>query len=90
VTLATFAPFPRKHSSSSTFCTACCVADERKKNNPWRATTLEWSIASPAPEGNFGDVPPVVYRGAYDFHGDSDLDFVPQHLAPELPAGKAH
>jgi cytochrome c oxidase subunit 1 len=58
-------------------------------NNPWRATTLEWSIASPAPEGNFGDVPPVVYRGAYDFHGDSDLDFVPQHLAPELPAEKA-
>jgi cytochrome c oxidase subunit 1 len=61
-----------------------------QENNPWRATTLEWSIASPAPEGNFGDVPPVVYRGAYDFHGDSDLDFVPQHLAPELPAGKAH
>jgi len=60
-----------------------------EENNPWRATTLEWSIASPAPEGNFGDVPPVVYRGAYDFHGDSELDFVPQHLAPELPAEKA-
>jgi cytochrome c oxidase subunit 1 len=61
-----------------------------EENNPWRATTLEWSIASPAPERNFGDVPPVVYRGAYDYHGNSELDFVPQHLAPELPAEKAH
>ena len=43
-----------------------------EENNPWRATTLEWSIASPAPEENFGDVPPVVYRGAYEFHGDSE------------------
>ncbi len=60
-----------------------------EENNPWRATTLEWSIASPAPEGNFGDVPPVVYRGAYEFHGDSGLDFVPQYLAPDLPAAKA-
>ena len=61
-----------------------------EENNPWRATTLEWSLASPAPEGNFGDVPPVAYRGAYEFHGDMQLDFVPQHLAPELPAEKAH
>jgi len=58
--------------------------------NPWRATTLEWSIASPAPEGDFGEVLPVVFRGAYEFHEDSDLDFVPQHLAPELSAEKAH
>ncbi|MGC0775759.1 MAG: cbb3-type cytochrome c oxidase subunit I [Candidatus Acidiferrum sp.] len=61
-----------------------------EENNPWRATTLEWSIASPAPEENFGDVPPVVYRGAYEFHDDPEVDFVPQHLAPELPAEKAH
>jgi cytochrome c oxidase subunit I len=61
-----------------------------EENNPWRATTLEWSISSPAPEENFGDVPPVVYRGAYEFHGDAEVDFVPQDLAPELPAEKAH
>jgi len=61
-----------------------------EENNPWRATTLEWSIASPAPPGNFGDTPPVVYRGAYEFRGDSELDFVPQHLAPGLPAQKVH
>ena len=27
-----------------------------EENNPWRATTLEWSIPSPAPEDNFGHV----------------------------------
>ena len=62
----------------------------RKKNaeesNPWRATTLEWSVASPAPVDNFGDEMPVVYRGAYEFMEKSPFDFVPQHLAPELPA----
>jgi len=60
-----------------------------EENNPWRATTLEWSIASPAPAENFGDAPPVVYRGAYEFHDGSETDFVPQHLAPELPAEQA-
>jgi cytochrome c oxidase subunit 1 len=35
--------------------------------NPWDATTLEWTLASPPPAHNFGDNPPVVYRGAYEF-----------------------
>jgi cytochrome c oxidase subunit I len=60
-----------------------------EENNPWRATTLEWSIASPAPAENFGRAAPVVYRGAYEFHGEREIDFVPQHLAPELPAEQA-
>ena len=34
--------------------------------NPWRATTLEWAVASPPGHGNF-DVTPTVYRGAYDY-----------------------
>ena len=52
--------------------------------NPWRATTLEWSISSPPPADDFGAKDPVVYRGAYEF-GVPDVaeDFVPQHLAPE-------
>jgi cytochrome c oxidase subunit 1 len=53
-------------------------------NNPWRASTLEWSIASPAPVGNFGAEEPVVYRGAYDFAANGCVDFAPQHLSPEL------
>jgi cytochrome c oxidase subunit 1 len=52
--------------------------------NPWRATTLEWSVTSPPPPGDFGANDPVVYRGAYEFSvPDVVEDFVPQHLAPD-------
>jgi cytochrome c oxidase subunit 1 len=52
--------------------------------NPWRATTLEWSVSSPPPADDFGARDPVVYRGAYVFSlpGVAE-DFVPQHIAPE-------
>src|SRR5207247_11167148 len=52
--------------------------------NPWRATTLEWSVGSPPPADDFGPSEPVVYRGAYEFSvpGVAE-DFVPEHLAPE-------
>src|SRR5258708_2634959 len=33
--------------------------------NPWRATTLEWSVSSPPPADDFDASDPVVYRGAY-------------------------
>ena len=53
------------------------------ETNPWRATTLEWSVSSPPPAGDFGVTVPVVYRGAYEFSmPDAAEDFVPQHLAP--------
>ena len=60
------------------------------ENDPWGATTLEWSIASPAPENNFGSALPIVYRGAYEFGEGHTNDFAPQHLAPELlsPEGR--
>ena len=52
--------------------------------NPWRATTLEWSVSSPPLADDFGDRDPVVYRGAYEFSvPDVAEDFVPQHLTPE-------
>jgi cytochrome c oxidase subunit 1 len=60
----------------------------QEEDNPWRATTLEWSVASPAPESNFGDAGPIVYRGAYEFPEGFANDFAPQHLAPELLAQK--
>jgi len=40
---------------------------ERAGDNPWEATTLEWSTTSPPPFDNFGGKVPVVYRGAYEF-----------------------
>src|SRR6267378_4017979 len=52
--------------------------------NPWRATTLEWSMSSPPSADDFGVTDPVVYRGAYEFSvPDVAEDFVPQHLDPE-------
>jgi cytochrome c oxidase subunit I len=58
---------------------------EAKEENPWHATTLEWSIPSPPPHDNFGGVEPVVYHGPYEFSvpGAGD-DYIPQHLAPKL------
>ena len=55
--------------------------------NPWRATTLEWSVGSPQPQDNFGSQDPVVYRGAYEFSmpGLAD-DFIPQDVAPDRVA----
>ncbi|MHC4342296.1 MAG: cytochrome c oxidase subunit I, partial [Planctomycetota bacterium] len=48
--------------------------------NPWEATTLEWSTPSPAPHGNFGETEPAVYRGAYEYspEDETDKDFLPQ------------
>lgn len=48
--------------------------------NPWDATTLEWTVASPPPAGNFGSVAPAVYRTAYDFSEKDGADFSPQSL----------
>src|SRR5690242_8518722 len=63
---------------------------EKAAENPWNATTLEWTIPSPPPFDNFAGRIPVVYRGPYEFSvpGATD-DYVPQHLAPER-VGKAH
>ena len=47
-------------------------------DNPWGATTLEWTTTSPPPHGNF-HVTPTVYRGAYDYSlPGSTADFAPQ------------
>jgi cytochrome c oxidase subunit I len=52
--------------------------------NPWRSTTLEWSVSSPPPVDDFGATTPVVYRGAYEFSvPDAAEDFVAQNLSPE-------
>jgi cytochrome c oxidase subunit 1 len=61
--------------------------EKAEECNPWRATTLEWSVPSPPPADDFGLSDPVVYRGAYEFSlPDVAEDFVPQHFAPEQSA----
>jgi cytochrome c oxidase subunit 1 len=61
----------------------------KASENPWHATTLEWTIPSPPPHDNFGGNYPTVYRGPYEFSvpGAQD-DFIPQNLTP-AQAGQA-
>ncbi|MCA1607290.1 MAG: cbb3-type cytochrome c oxidase subunit I, partial [Acidobacteria bacterium] len=40
---------------------------KRASDNPWDATTLEWTTATPPPHDNFAGHLPVVYRGPYEF-----------------------
>jgi cytochrome c oxidase subunit 1 len=47
-------------------------------DNPWEATTLEWSAPSPPGHGNFL-TEPVVYRGPYEYSvPGAAKDFTPQ------------
>src|SRR3989449_3814906 len=40
---------------------------QKATDNPWEATTLEWTTATPPPHDNFAGHEPVVYRGPYEF-----------------------
>ena len=67
------------------------VKGRKAEQNPWNSNTLEWTAApSPPPHGNFPDGPPTVYRGPYEYSSpESDADYLPQDLAPELLRGTA-
>ncbi len=52
---------------------------ERAGENPWQATTLEWTLPSPPPHLNWGEEPPEVHRWAYEYSPeDSDNEFLSQ------------
>ena len=56
---------------------------EKIGDNPWDATTLEWSAPSPPGHGNFL-TEPVVYRGPYEYSVPGmSKDYYPQHVATE-------
>ena len=40
---------------------------ERASENPWEATTLEWTVPSPPPHDNFAGKYPEVHRGPYEY-----------------------
>ncbi|HEX6060069.1 MAG TPA: cbb3-type cytochrome c oxidase subunit I [Gemmatimonadaceae bacterium] len=51
---------------------------ERAGDNPWEDNSLEWTVSSPAPHGNFATTP-VVYRGPYEYSSPLvEQDFLPQ------------
>jgi cytochrome c oxidase subunit 1 len=84
ITLATIATISSQVIFLFNFIWSVRRGEKNSSLNPWRATTLEWSVASPPPSDNFGRVEPVVYRGAYEFFSARNgEDCLPQNLAPE-------
>jgi cytochrome c oxidase subunit 1 len=57
---------------------------QEAQNNPWQATTLEWTAPSPPPHGNWGEKIPSVHRWAYEYslEGASE-DFTPQTVSAD-------
>jgi cytochrome c oxidase subunit 1 len=54
------------------------VRGKRVAENPWQATTLEWTTTSPPPHDNFPSTP-HVHRGPYDYSpAGTTADFIPQ------------
>jgi cytochrome c oxidase subunit 1 len=50
--------------------------------NPWNANSLEWTLPSPPPHGNFA-IMPTVYRGPYEYSAPGrDEDYWPQNEPP--------
>jgi len=59
---------------------------EKATDNPWEATTLEWTTSSPPPHDNFGDAVPTVHRWPYEYGvGAGESDYADQRV----PASQA-
>jgi cytochrome c oxidase subunit 1 len=59
----------------------------KASDNPWEATTLEWTTATPPPHDNFGGVTPVVYHGPYEYGvPGAAKDYVMQRDPVSVPA----
>jgi cytochrome c oxidase subunit 1 len=53
---------------------------EKAEANPWKANTLEWTVPSPPPHGNFAEFP-TVYRGPYEYGAPERAeDYWPQNV----------
>ena len=93
VTIATVVTIAAQGIFLVNFVKSLLKGREAIEENPWRATTLEWSLPSPPQLGNFAGPAPVVYRGAYEFGGlNRTEDFASQTLPtdstpPAMPGG---
>ncbi len=57
---------------------------KKAADNPWEATTLEWTTATPPPHDNFAGHIPVVHNGPYEYSvPGAPRDFVMQ-TDPEI------
>jgi cytochrome c oxidase subunit I len=59
----------------------------KASDNPWEATTLEWTTSTPPPHDNFGGVTPVVHNGPYEYGvPGAKKDYVMQTDPPVVAA----
>jgi cytochrome c oxidase subunit I len=68
---------------------------QKATDNPWEATTLEWTTASPPPHDNFAGHVPVVYHGPYEFSvpgapNDYIMQTEPEGVAVGARAGETN
>ena len=60
---------------------------KKASENPWEATTLEWTVPSPPPFDNFAGVRPVIHHGPYEFAvPGAEKDYVMQNSTEVLKA----
>jgi cytochrome c oxidase subunit 1 len=52
-------------------------------DNPWEATSLEWSTPTPPPFDNFGGKHPVVYHDPYQYGVESSVGDYVMQTSPE-------
>ncbi|MFN2384574.1 MAG: cbb3-type cytochrome c oxidase subunit I [Gemmatimonadota bacterium] len=63
---------------------------KRAADNPWNANSLEWTLPSPPPHGNFAALP-TVYRGPYEYSAPGqDADYWPQSEPPDSHRAPDH
>ncbi len=59
----------------------------RASDNPWEATTLEWTTTTPPPHDNFGGQTPVVHHGPYEYSvPGAAKDYIMQNDPATVPA----
>ena len=62
---------------------------EKASVNPWKANSLEWTVPSPPPHGNFA-ITPIVHRGPYEYsYPGAPEDYLMQD-APLLAGEPTH
>jgi len=60
----------------------------KASENPWEASTPEWTVPSPPPHDNFAGKHPVVHHGPYEFSvPGAEKDYIMQDSAPKVTAG---
>jgi cytochrome c oxidase subunit 1 len=60
---------------------------KKVNDNPWEATTLEWTTATPPPHDNFGGRTPLVNHGPYEYGvPGAAKDFIMQTDSASTPA----